>query len=121
MIMYSTIDWGRLRINTFHLEPRKHFFNMFKRFLEYQRNASRLGLPDVFLSNWKWNFLFHGAFRCLPRTILTLDTIDIYCMNSPAVQSARYIALKDDDKENGMLYQLRQTGLSILIISAGGM
>ena len=74
----------------------------------------------MLLSNWKWNFLFHGAFRCLPRMILALDAIDVYCMNSPAAQSARYISLKDDSKENGMLYQHRQSGLSVFFISAGG-
>ena len=75
-------------------------------FFTGSKNMTELKVPTILLSDYKWDFLNHGAWRCLDYKVVSVDHIDVHCLNEPLVLSARFLILKEVNVNESIMEQI---------------
>ena len=84
------------------------------------KNMTEWKVPTILLSDYKWDFLDHGAWRCLDYKVVSTDHIDVHCLNEPLVLSARFLILKEVNMDGSIMEQIVKGLWSFRLFTKGG-
>ena len=89
-------------------------------FFTGSKNITEWKVPTILLSDYKWDFLNHGAWRCLDYKVASIDHIDVHCLNEPLVLSARFLILKEVNMNESIMEQIVKGLWSFRLFTKGG-